>query len=206
MRAADRRIAELLDRWLTSLDLHAHYLDLDNEAYGRAQAWPPHQRPTRWIIDLARTRTLDLKRMLGERQGRGNADFADALELMSFLTTLLGSEHVERFIPLAIQPKSGTVAQRMTAPAPRPAATPAPASTPASAPASRPAEPPPTKPEAKNAANRATAAVGSAKARTDSDEDSASTANRTRVIPAARSAPRVIPAASSRGRTESSGT
>ena len=103
MSAADRRIAELLDRWLTSLDLHANYLDLDNEAYGRAQAWPPHQRPTRWIIDLARTRTLDLKRMLGERQGRGDTDFADALELMSFLTTLLGSEHVERFIPLAIR-------------------------------------------------------------------------------------------------------
>ena len=75
-----------------------------------------------------------------------------------------------------------------------------PRSTPASAPASRQPEPPPPKPESRNAANRATAAVGSAKARADSDEDSASTANRTRVIPAARSAPRVIPAASSRGR------
>ena len=34
---------------------------------------------------------------------------------MSFLTTLLGSEHVERFIPLAVPSKSGTTVQRTPA-------------------------------------------------------------------------------------------
>ena len=32
---------------------------------------------------------------------QGDAKFAESLELMSFLTSLLGSEHIERFIPLA---------------------------------------------------------------------------------------------------------
>jgi len=182
MSAADKRIAELLERWLTSLELHSGYLDLDNEAYGRAQAWPPHQRPTRWIIDLARSRTLDLKRLLGERQARGEQEFADALELMSFLTTLLGSEHVERFIPLAVPPKSGTAAQRTPAAAPRPAAP--------------KAEPAP-------AATRAAETSGTGKvARTPAPVQPPAPS---RVIPAARASTqtRVIPAASARTRNES---
>jgi len=101
MSAADKRVAELLDRWLASVDLHARYLDLDDAAYARAQDWPRHQRPTRWVVELARTRLLELKRHVAEREARGDATFAEALELMSFLTTLLGSEHIERFIPLA---------------------------------------------------------------------------------------------------------
>jgi hypothetical protein len=210
MSAADKRIAELLERWLTSLELHGGYLDLDNEAYGRAQAWPAHQRPTRWIIDLAKTRTLDLKRMLTERQGRGDTDFADALELMSFLTTLLGSEHVERFVPLAVPQKSGTVVQRMTAPTTRPAA----AAAPTPAPATQTAAPAPAKADGgaktgpKDTTNRAPAPFGTAKTRGDDAEPSTSDSGRTRVIPAARTpAQRVIPAASSRGRsTESTGT
>ena len=101
MSAADKRIAELLDRWQASLELHARYLELDDGAYARAQAWPTHQRPTRWVVELARTRLLDLKRQLAEREARGDVTFAEALELMGFLTTLLGSEHIERFIPLA---------------------------------------------------------------------------------------------------------
>jgi hypothetical protein len=198
-------MAELLDRWLTSLELHGSYLDLDHEAYGRAQAWPPHQRPTRWIIDLARTRTQDLKRMLAERQARGDADFADALELMSFLTTLLGFEHVERFIPLAIAPKTGTVAQRMTAPSRPVQAAPSSAREPsgsAATPATRKAEPAAARGDTKDATNRMPAPV-TARSRADSPDDTASTSNRTRIIPAARPAPRVIPAASGRGRAES---
>ena len=101
MGAADERVAQLLDRWLKSVELHARYLALDDAAYASLQAWPRHERPSRWVVDLARTRLLEVRRLLGERQARGDEGFAEALELMAFLTSLLGSEHVERFIPLA---------------------------------------------------------------------------------------------------------
>ena len=103
MGAADKRIAELLDRWLASVELHARYLDLDAAAYAKAQAWPKHERPTRWVIDLARTRLNELKRLHAERIAKGDTAFAEALELMGFLANLVGSEHVERFIPLAVE-------------------------------------------------------------------------------------------------------
>lgn len=101
MSEADRRVAELLERWLVSVELHARYLSLDDAAYAQMQDWPPHQRPTRWVIDLARARLGDLRKILAARKAGGDEEFAEALELMAFLTTLLGSEHVERFIPLA---------------------------------------------------------------------------------------------------------
>jgi hypothetical protein len=119
MSAADKRVAELLERWTTSVELHSRYLALDDAAYAKVQDWPKHQRPTRWVVELARTRLLELKRVADERRSQGDTTFAEALELMAFLTNLLGSEHVERFIPLA-QPKA-------EAPAPRPAAPPKPA-------------------------------------------------------------------------------
>jgi hypothetical protein len=214
MGAADKRIAELLERWLTSLELHGGYLDLDNEAYSRAQPWPQHQRPTRWIIDLARTRTLDLKRMLGERQARGDTDFAEALELMSFLTTLLGFEHVERFIPLAVAPKSGTGAQR---PAPAPARAPEPAAKaatvaaaarPANEPlAARPAAPAPNVPSESSAAVKVAKVAPSPPAASSRVIASARATPAARAIPAARPAApaRVIPAANARNRSESAG-
>jgi hypothetical protein len=104
MGAADERIGELLDRWLASVERHARYLELDDAAYARVQDWPRHQRPTRWVVDLARARLLELKRQLTERQTRRDESFAESLELMAFLTNLLGSEHLERFIPLAVEP------------------------------------------------------------------------------------------------------
>jgi hypothetical protein len=116
MSAADKRVAELLERWTTSVELHARYLALDDATYARAQDWPKHQRPTRWVVELARTRLLELKRVAGERRSQGDAAFAEALELMAFLTNLLGSEHVERFIPLA-QPKVEAPAPSAAAPA-----------------------------------------------------------------------------------------
>ena len=99
--SADQRIAELLDRWLASVELHAKYLELDAEQYARVEDWPKHQRPTKWVVELARARLVELKRHLDERQAKGDATFAESLELMAFLTTLLGSEHIDRFIPLA---------------------------------------------------------------------------------------------------------
>lgn len=137
MGAADDRVSELLDRWLASVELHARYLALDDAAYAQVQDWPRHQRPTRWIIDLARSRCIELKRQIAERGSRGDSSFADALELMAFLTSLLGSEHVERFIPLAVEGKAKPAATPATAPTvATPAATPLP--TPALSPAPAP--------------------------------------------------------------------
>jgi hypothetical protein len=144
MTPAEKRMQELLDRWIASIELHARYLKLDDAAYAKAEAWPKHQRPTSWIVDLARKRLLDLKYQLEQRQGAGDAAFSESLELMSFLTSLLGSEHIERFIPLATgkPPDTGisaTVEQPRTRPAPKtapqrglPPATSAPAGTPKS--------------------------------------------------------------------------
>lgn len=101
MSTTDRRVEELLDRWLASVELHLRYLPLDDAAYARAEAWPKHQRPNALVLNLARTRLLELKAHLSERRDAGDAKFAESLELMAFLTSLLGSEHIERFIPLA---------------------------------------------------------------------------------------------------------
>lgn len=112
MSTTDKRVEELLDRWLASVDLHLRYLKLDDAAYARAETWPKHQRPNALVVNLARTRLLDLKRHLNERRDAGDTKFAESLELMSFLTSLLGSEHIERFIPLATgkAPDSGASA------------------------------------------------------------------------------------------------
>jgi hypothetical protein len=108
MRASEERVAALLDRWLASVELHARYADLDDESYARVQEWPKHQRPTRWVVELARVRLLELKRHLNERRRQGDVAFIESLELMGFLTQLLGSENLERFIPLARhQPSTG---------------------------------------------------------------------------------------------------
>ena len=123
MSAADKRIAELLDRWLASVELHARYLKLDDAAYASAQDWPKHQRPTKWVVELARTRLLELQQHLDERRRKGDAAFAESLELMCFLTTLLGSEHVERFIPLAVRNPRPPPAARSLPGRPTPAST-----------------------------------------------------------------------------------
>ena len=101
MSTTEKRVEELLERWLASVELHLRYLKLDDATYARAEAWPKHQRPNALVVNLARTRLLDLKRHLNERRDAGDSKFAESLELMSFLTSLLGSEHLERFIPLA---------------------------------------------------------------------------------------------------------
>jgi hypothetical protein len=125
MSEAEKRVADLLDRWLASLELHTRYLKLDDAAYAQVQGWPKHQRPNKWIIDVAKQRVGELKQHLEERRELGDDDFADSLELMSFLTSLLATEHIERFVPLALPPRDATVRARAVAakqPAARPAA------------------------------------------------------------------------------------
>jgi hypothetical protein len=98
---ADQRLLELLEKWLTSLELHVKYASLDDDSYSKVQPWPEHQRPSRWIIDLAKQKALTLRNSLEDRIKMGDAKFADSLELMTFLANLVGSEHIERFIPVA---------------------------------------------------------------------------------------------------------
>jgi hypothetical protein len=98
---ADERLLELLEKWLKSLELHSKYAGLDGDSYWKVQPWPEHQRPSRWIIDLAAQKAAALKAQLQERIAKGDTKFSDSLELMTFLANLIGSEHIERFIPLA---------------------------------------------------------------------------------------------------------
>jgi hypothetical protein len=136
MSTAYKRVADLLDRWQASVELHARYLALDDAAYARMQDWPKHQRPTKWVVELARKRLEEMRRQLEARERAGDATFAESLELISLLTNLLGSDHIERFIPLATRKPttaiSGTVRRpRLKTPdgkaAPRTAARAAPA-------------------------------------------------------------------------------
>src|SRR5271169_3572270 len=98
---ADQRLLELLEKWLKSLELHLRYSSLDNDSYSKIQPWPEHQRPSRWIIDLAVQKAVTLRSQIEERIKLGDSKFSDSLELMTFLANLVGSEHIERFIPLA---------------------------------------------------------------------------------------------------------
>jgi hypothetical protein len=124
---ADQRLLELLGKWLTSLELHAKYASLDDDSYSKVQPWPEHQRPSRWIIDLAKQKALTLRNSLEERIKMGDAKFSDSLELMTFLANLVGSEHIERFIPVADPATERSLGgESQTAPtveAPGPAAT-----------------------------------------------------------------------------------
>jgi hypothetical protein len=98
---ADQRLLELLGKWLNSLELHAKYSSLDDDSYWKIQPWVEHQRPSRWIIDLATQKTQALRTHVQERVEKGDTKFSDSLELVIFLANLVGSEHIERFIPVA---------------------------------------------------------------------------------------------------------
>ncbi|HEV7605794.1 MAG TPA: hypothetical protein VGO61_00520 [Steroidobacteraceae bacterium] len=95
------QLEALLERWQISLDLHARYSALDDARYWHVQPWPRHERPQRWIIQLARKRILALKRIVVQRQAEGDRAFIEGIEIMGFLATLVGLTSVERFIPLA---------------------------------------------------------------------------------------------------------
>jgi hypothetical protein len=101
MTPADRRIAELIDKWVASIDLHLKYVELSDAAYARVQAWPKHDRPTRWVLEVARQKVLELKAQCETRQAMGDGKYSESLELMAFLANLVGIQHIQRFIPLA---------------------------------------------------------------------------------------------------------
>lgn len=99
--ADNPQLEALLERWQTSLDLHARYAALDETRYWHVQPWPRHERPQRWIIQLARKRILALKRLVAQRHLEGDRACIEGIEIMGFLATLVGLTSVERFIPLA---------------------------------------------------------------------------------------------------------
>jgi hypothetical protein len=191
MTPADRRIRELIDKWLTSVELHLQYVELSDAAYARAQAWPKHDRPTRWVLEVARQKLQELKGHCETRQAMGDSRFSESLELMAFLANLIGLQHIERFVPLADPAYTAPTAATTTVQAPaqkqRPASDeatremphlkPAPAAARAPAPSSAPARAPApapdrseAKPSARSAGNAKSApapAKGTAKAATN---------------------------------------
>src|SRR5690349_20293022 len=95
------QLQALLERWQVSLDLHARYAALDDARYWHVQPWPRHERPQRWIVQLARKRILALKRTVDQRIAEGDRAFIEGVETMGFLATLVGLTSIERSIPLA---------------------------------------------------------------------------------------------------------
>ena len=74
---ADERLLELLEKWLKSLELHVKYAGLDSDSYWHVQPWPEHQRPSRWIIDLASQKAAALKAQTLERIASGWHELGD---------------------------------------------------------------------------------------------------------------------------------
>lgn len=133
MNPADERVQELLDKWLASLDLHLKYVSLDEPDYRKAQPWPEHDRPSRWIIEVAKGKARELRDQVAARVATGDATFCESLELMAFLVNLVGAR-VDRFIPLAdvasevdVSTAKQPAMAASAAPAPPPALSPTPA-------------------------------------------------------------------------------
>lgn len=147
MTPADKRVMELLDRWLTSIELHLKYAELDDVSYQQMQPWPKHERPARWILELAQQKVLSLQTLCKTHLADNDPSFAEALELMCFLANLVGAQHIQRFIPLAMperEAKPDTGVHRAIAlqqAALKQAGQPAQSSAPVSAPVIAPAPP-----------------------------------------------------------------
>jgi hypothetical protein len=122
------RMRQLLGRWQQSVELHTRYLTLDDAHYWHVQPWPAHERPVAWVVQLARQKVTELRRMLEERLNAGDEEFAAGLEHMVFLANLVGLQPAGRYIPLA-DPQNEQVAMLPTRlePPPPPAAAAAPA-------------------------------------------------------------------------------
>ncbi len=100
MTAADKRVSALLDRWAASIEQHREYTQLTDEVYWTKRSWPPHRRPRAEVLDIAAKRLLKLQRELVLRQKKGDKTFAELLELMSVMTSMVARESIERFIPI----------------------------------------------------------------------------------------------------------
>lgn len=113
MTPADKRVLDLLDRWLSSIELHIKYLDLDEASYRQVQPWPEHERPARWILELAQQKALQLKTLCKAHIANNDNSFAESLELMCFLANLVGMQNIKRFIPLADQSREQVIAPKV---------------------------------------------------------------------------------------------
>jgi hypothetical protein len=118
MSPAEKRIQELLERWLASLEAHREFAALDDDAYWRVRQWVEHERPNRWIIDIARQKTLELKAIVDAGTDDTGGRLAEALELMAVLANLVGAQNLRRFIPLVDAAPKTPAADAADAPGP----------------------------------------------------------------------------------------
>jgi hypothetical protein len=125
MSPAERRLAEMIEKWLASIEAHFAYLELDDAQYWEARAWPKHERPSRWVLEVARQKLLELRTLCESRKTMGDSRFAEGVELVVFLANLVGLQNIQRFIPLVDSPAE----LKPSEPAPQPT-TPARADTP----------------------------------------------------------------------------
>ena len=100
MTRSDRRVAATLKKWLTSIDQHLQFVDLNEKEYAAKRKWPNHQRPSEELLKLARKRVVTLAKKLESEVKAGNGAFSQSLELMRVLANMVGRESGERFIPL----------------------------------------------------------------------------------------------------------
>jgi hypothetical protein len=124
MTPADKRVLDLLDRWLTSIELHLKYTELDETSYRQVQPWPEHDRPAKWILELSQQKILQLKTLCRSHIASNDTSFAESLELMGFLSNLVGLQNIKRYIPLAdvnrVRPISAASDDEVTREAPLP--------------------------------------------------------------------------------------
>lgn len=101
MTPADERVTSLLAAWRKSLLMHREYTRLSDSEYQEQQAWPPHERPSPWVVDMAAQRLADLDRIVRGRLATGDPSLSEALELMALLSRMMDSPVGHRFIPRA---------------------------------------------------------------------------------------------------------
>ncbi|MGA0708238.1 MAG: hypothetical protein ACO3Q7_09170 [Steroidobacteraceae bacterium] len=101
MTPADERVTSLLAAWRKSLMMHREYTRLSDSEYHEQQAWPPHERPSPWVVDMAAQRLADLDRIVRSRLATGDPSLSEALELMALLSRMMDSPVGQRFIPRA---------------------------------------------------------------------------------------------------------
>jgi hypothetical protein len=78
----------------------------------RGWDWPRHQRPTKWVVELARTRLLELKAHLAR-----HSEAPSPIARTHVVHSLLRSEHIGttfRSRPASHAPATATVAQRLS--------------------------------------------------------------------------------------------